>query len=234
MHFCSISKLACAQDSGDKHTIFSTFNRQSIVQICLCMFCYLTVRWQYLLSFLKVVAMVAPILSRRLYTQIIVVHTLGGMWVEMCHLEVMMTLAMRMYGDLVPFLFMIPLYHFLLLFFYYSSYLCGAGESFCGQTKVFFKVWILIMTTYTPYLGCRSEYCLFIYVLSLGAVKRRWRRIKSGGAPCTTSVADICRVKVHFLWVLFSVFIPPFTCGTVVFVYLNLKVSIELYDILIL
>ena len=130
----------------------------------------------------------------------------------MYHLEVMMTLAMRMYGDLVPFLFMIPLYHFLLLFFYYSSYLCGAGESFCGQTKVFFKVWILIMTTYTPYLGCRSEYCLFIYVLSLGAVKRRWRRIKSGGARCITSVADICRVKVHFLWVLFSVFIPPLTC----------------------
>ena len=85
--------------------------------------------------------------------------------------------------------------------------------------------------TCTPYLGCCSEYCLFIYVLSLGAVKRRWRRIKSGGARCTTSVADICRVKVHFLWVLFSVFIPPFTCGTVVFVYLNLKVSIELYDI---
>ena len=28
-----------------------------------------------------------------------------------------MTLAMRMYGDLVPFLFMIPLYHFYCFFF---------------------------------------------------------------------------------------------------------------------
>ena len=57
----------------------------------------------------------------------------------MCHLEVMMTLAMRMYGDLVPFLFVIPLYHFLLLLFYNSCYLYGAGGSFCGQTKVFFQ-----------------------------------------------------------------------------------------------
>ena len=183
---------------------------------------------------LKVVAMVAPVLSRRLYTQIIVVHTLGGMWVEMCHLEVMTTLAMRMYGDLVPFLFMIPLYHFYCFFFTIVVTFMVQEEAFVARLRFFFKVWILIMTTYTPYLGCRSEYCLFIYVLSLGAVKRRWRRIKSGGARCITSVAKICRVKVHFLWVLFSVFIPPFTCGTVVFVYLNLKVSIELYDILIL
>jgi len=84
-------------------------------------------------------------------------------------------------------------------------------EAFVARLRFFFKVWILIMTC-TPYLGCCSEYCLFIYVLSLGAVKRCWRRIKSGGARCITSVADICRVKVHFLWVLFSVFIPPLTC----------------------
>ena len=201
------------------HTIFNTFNCQSIVQICLCIVCYLTFRWQYLLSFLKVVAMVAPVLSRRLYTQIIVVHTLGGMWVEMCHLEVMMTLAMRMYGDLVPFLFMIPLYHFLLLFFYNSCYLYGAGGSFCGQTKVFFKVWILIMTTYTPYLGCRSEYCLFMY-FSLGAVKRRWRSIKSGGARCITFVAKICRVKVHFfMGAILSFYPSPHLWGLFLFIW---------------
>jgi len=49
-----------------------------------------------------------------------------------------MTLAMRMYGDLVPFFVHDTSLSFLLLFFYYSCYLYGAGGSFCGQTKVFF------------------------------------------------------------------------------------------------
>ena len=119
---------------------------------------------------------------------------------------------------------------FLLLFFYYSCYLYGAGGSFCGQTKVFFQgMNIDCDNMYT--ISWVPFWILFVYVFSLGAVKRRWQRIKSGGAHCITSVADICRVKVHFLWVLFSVFIPPFTCVRVIFVYLSLKVSIELYDI---
>ena len=58
----------------------------------------------------------------------------------MCHLEVMMTLAMRMYGDLVPFLFMIPLYHFYCFFFTIVVTFMVQEEAFVARLRFFFKV----------------------------------------------------------------------------------------------
>ena len=57
----------------------------------------------------------------------------------MCHLEVMMTLAMRMYGDLVPFLFMIPLYHFLLLFFTIVLTFVVQEKAFVARLRFFLR-----------------------------------------------------------------------------------------------
>jgi hypothetical protein len=89
---------------------------------------------------LKVVAMVALVLSRRLYTQIIIVHTLEGMCGEICHLEVMTLVMMRMYGDLVPFSFMItlPFCCFLSFFTIVVSFIVQ-DEAFVARLRFFLR-----------------------------------------------------------------------------------------------
>ena len=58
----------------------------------------------------------------------------------MCHLEVMMTLAMRMYGDLVPFFVHDTSLSFLLLFFTIVVTFMVQEEAFVAKLRFFFKV----------------------------------------------------------------------------------------------